>query len=407
MDRQGKTPTFAVTGAAEMAAARVASGSDALLGGRYILGAIIGRGAASAVHQGRDTTLDRDVAVKVFHPAVSENDDAGRLLSEVGVLTGLDHQNLVPIFDAGTDTSERLPRTYVVMELVHGTDLHQMMQHARLGGQTELSREETAVLGAGIADALDYIHSRHIVHRDVKPANILIQHNDTPHRTSSPRLTDFGVARLVEDTQQTASGQTKGTATYFSPEQALGLSVTAATDIYSLGLVLLESLTGEAAFPGPAVASAAARIHRDPHIPDGLGPGWCRLLTAMTAREPASRPAADVVAATLRSAPTPEALDLRSEADGPPTSPTPVVTAAQLQVPEDDDVGIPPAVEPSRRVRPLALAIAVPAAMIAAGLIVAVFLILGMGADAPPVDYPAVPSELGEQLENLQEGVAP
>ncbi|GAB3526996.1 serine/threonine-protein kinase [Arthrobacter monumenti] len=429
-----------------------------VLADRYRLGQRIGQGGMASVYQARDEALGREVAIKLFHSDATDADEINRQQGEVRVLASLNHPNLVIVFDAGTDTSTLEPRTYLVMELVRGTDLHRLRRRSELGEESKLSQEEVATMGAGLADALAYIHGEGIVHRDVKPANILLGGGDSRHRIGHPKLTDFGIARLVDSARLTATGQSMGTATYFSPEQAQGLAITPACDVYSLGLVLLECLTGRVAFPGPAVASAAARVHRDPEIPASLGRGWVELLTAMTARNPADRPSSDEVAAALRSGPAAGALggwragnqgtsteamqsaaatglypssepagpDTHPVNYGPTTSPLPVTPAAgmeqvdsaasssarsgrQLDLPEEREDQ-----EPSNRRRrkggglsalQWVLLVFVVAVVAAAAVVVTMLLLGPTGVE--PVDYPSVPGELGQHLEDLQESVAP
>ncbi len=305
--------------------------AGAVLGDRYRLGERIGQGGMATVYQARDEALGREVAIKLFHSDATDPDEMDRQQSEVRVLAGLNHPNLVIVYDAGTDTDTLDPQTYLVMELIRGTDLHRLRQRSDAGNESRPGQGEVATMGAGLADALAYIHSEGIVHRDMKPANILLGNGDSKHRMDHPKLTDFGVARLVDSARLTTTGQSMGTATYFSPEQAQGLSITPACDIYSLGLVLLECLSGRVAFPGPAVASAAARVHRDPEVPAALGRGWVELLTAMTARDPEARPAADDVAEALRSGPAPGFLGeaAASGGSGAATEATPVTRATQ------------------------------------------------------------------------------
>lgn len=248
------------------------------------------------MHQARDEVLGRDVAVKVFHIGSIEPDDEARQRAEGRILAGLSHRNLVTVFDIGTDTVDLCRRAFLVMELITGEDLHRANHHSPLTG------DETKAMGRGVAEALAYIHSQGVIHRDVKPGNILIGAGGDPHRTDNPKLTDFGIARLVEEAHLTVTGQSVGTAAYFSPEQAEGLGATTASDIYSLGLVLLECLTGEAPFPGPAAASAAARLYRDPVVPAPPDTDWGRLLRDMTHRDPAARPSAEDVSTALASA---------------------------------------------------------------------------------------------------------
>ena len=410
-------------------------GLPQVLGGRYRLDALLGQGGMASVHQARDEVLDRDVAIKVFHTGSISPEDEARQRAEAQILAGLNHRNLVTVFDIGTDTVDLHRRTFLVMELIKGEDLHRANFHA------PLTAEETQAMGRGVAQALAYIHSQRVIHRDVKPANILLGTSSNPHRAEHPKLTDFGIARLVEEAHLTATGQSVGTAAYFSPEQAEGLGATAASDIYSLGLVLLECLTGEAPFPGPAAASAAARLHRDPVIPAHLGSHWSPLLRGMTHRDPASRPSAEDVSRALGS-PSMTADGMGGfrkdspEASEPPTEQQerirqdPQPTTAQQPVQErpgtalhapDDDGGreddggpgnsataVPTAPQGRRKPGVLRWAlIALAAALML--LIAAVILVpaLMSGAGSEPVNYPPATGELGVLLEELQESVTP
>jgi serine/threonine protein kinase len=137
------------------------------------------------------------------------------------------------------------------------------------------------------------VHAQGVVHRDVKPANILLS-------PAGAKLTDFGIARIIDGARHTGTGLTVGTAPYLAPEQVTGDPVTPATDVYALGLVLLEGLKGEREYAGPTVEAALARLHRQPAVPDDLPQPWPSLLTAMTARMPSMRPTAAEVAHVLR-----------------------------------------------------------------------------------------------------------
>ncbi|WP_376766128.1 serine/threonine-protein kinase [Arthrobacter mobilis] len=247
------------------------------------------------MYRATDEALGREVAVKVFLPTTEDDDRYRRQHTETLLLARLNHPGLVTLLDAGLhrDSSGAMT-SYLVMELIEGEDLRRRLERG------PLPPADVAQIGADLADALAYIHQEGVIHRDIKPANILLSGGGTDTR-HHPRLTDFGVARLMEAPTATSQGATIGTANYLSPEQALGETITPATDIYSLGLVLIECLTGEKAFPGPGVEAAVARLLRDPEIPDFLGPDWVRLLGAMTAREAAARPSAHDVAVTLRS----------------------------------------------------------------------------------------------------------
>jgi tRNA A-37 threonylcarbamoyl transferase component Bud32 len=267
----------------------------AVLSGRYRLGAMIGRGGMAEVYRAWDDVLERSVAVKAFRRDTTVRDEDARQRTEVQMLAGLRHQNLVTVYDAGTETSVAAdPRSYLVLELIDGQTLAQHVADGPVPGA------EAAAIGRQLASALAYVHSQGIVHRDVKPANILLDRVDDSEDTVNAKLTDFGVARFLESTRMTSVGLTVGTANYLSPEQALGQDVTPASDVYSLGLVLLECLTGIRAFPGYGVEAAVARLHRDPDVPRTLGPAWGSLLVGMTARDPNRRPGASDVARVLR-----------------------------------------------------------------------------------------------------------
>ncbi|MCG2622440.1 serine/threonine protein kinase [Arthrobacter sp. I2-34] len=266
-----------------------------LLGGRYRTVELLGSGGGATVYRAVDEALDREVAVKLFAPATEDDDKYRRQHTEKLLLAKLNHPGLVTLLDAGLHQDETGATTsYLVMELVDGEDLRRRLASGPLPGP------DVAQIGADLADALAYIHQQGVIHRDIKPANILLSGGETDTR-HHPKLTDFGVARMLNATVATTHGATIGTANYLSPEQALGEEITPATDVYSLALVLIECLTGEQAFPGPMVEAAVARLLRDPHVPESAGPEWGTLLHAMTARNPADRPNAHDVAVTLRS----------------------------------------------------------------------------------------------------------
>lgn len=262
--------------------------ADPLIGvsldGRYRIDGLIGRGGMAAVYRADDLALGRRVAVKVFSPATEGIDDADRRKSETALLASLTHPSLVTLYDAAKDPGTH--REFLVMELVEGRDLREMLRSG------PIPREETARMLADLAEGLHVIHSRGIVHRDVKPANVLLAPAHLPTRRWNAKLADFGIARLLDESRLTATGRIIGTPGYLSPEQVRGEALGSSADIYSLGLVVLEALTGAQAFPGPALESASARLVRDPEVPPILGPDWVDLLTAMTARDPADRPTA-------------------------------------------------------------------------------------------------------------------
>jgi serine/threonine protein kinase len=266
----------------EPTAAMPSGSPEGHVGGRYRLEGLLGRGGTAEVWRATDEALQRQVAVKLV--TISGGEDAHRVGDEARLLARLSHQGLVPVYDAGTDDAGR---PWVVMELVEGETLADAVRRG------PLPSERVADIGARLAEALEYVHGQGLIHRDVKPANVLIG------REGRVRLTDFGIARLVDAAKVTATGLTVGTAAYLSPEQVLGEPVGGATDVYALGLVLLECLTGAREYPGGTIEVALARLSRPPAVPPTLPAGWAGLLTAMTDRDPARRPDTAQVAREL------------------------------------------------------------------------------------------------------------
>jgi serine/threonine protein kinase len=267
-----------------------------VVGGRYRLGEVIGRGGMSSVYCARDENLGRDVALKLFAPQAPDADELKRQEAEIKLLATLNHPGLVTLFDAGIDTRiPEEPRPFLTMELVEGQDLRARIRHS------SVPLDEVAVIGAGIADALAYVHSLGIIHRDVKPANVLLV-QVRPGEPVRAKLTDFGIARIADGTRLTVTGAMVGTAAYLSPEQAMGSALTPATDVYSLGLVLLECIKQTVEYPGSAVESAVARMYRVPEIPEDLPAEWADLIRSMTAIDPLERPASADVETALRQA---------------------------------------------------------------------------------------------------------
>lgn len=267
------------------------SEETALVGGRYRLLEHIGAGATATVHRATDVFLNRDVAVKIIRnpdrTKTGERDE-----DEVKILARMNHHGLVSLLDAGIDQAvPASPRIYLVMELIAGPDLKRRLARG------PLTPRHTAQIGQDLAEALAYIHRNGVIHRDVKPGNIMLFDYDGDARMRA-KLADFGIA-LMTGSRPGENGSFRGTAAYLSPEQARGGPAGPASDVYSLGLVLLECLTGEVAFPGEPIPSALARLIADPPIPAGLDPVWRALLTAMTAADPLDRPSPREVSMAL------------------------------------------------------------------------------------------------------------
>ncbi len=252
-----------------------------LLQDRYRLGPPIGRGGASIVLRARDELLSRDVAVKVFTARASDAADLKAQETEARMLAGLNHHGLVTLLDAGIDASDPdSPRVYLVLELVDGPDLRQRLRSG------PLTPVDAAYLGFDLTGAIGYVHEHGILHRDVKPANVLLTPGGDRLRA---KLADFGIA-MLRRSDAAPEEQTTGTAAYLSPEQVEGQPLGPASDVYSLGLVVLEALTGRPAYSGPLVDTALARLDHDPEVPAGLPADLTAIVRAMTARQPVDRP---------------------------------------------------------------------------------------------------------------------
>ena len=227
------------------------AGLGDVLGGRYRLVELLGQGGMATIYRATDSELRRDVAVKVLHTEYGHDPDfVARFRQEAHAAASLSHPGIVGVYDFGTDEAG----PYLVMELVDGEDLAALIRR-----NGPLPPRQAARLVAEVARALDAAHERGIVHRDVKPGNIMLTAN------GRVKVTDFGIARAWADARLTLPGTTLGSVHYFSPEQALGEPTTAASDIYSLGIVLFELLTGRRPWEGDSAASVAmARISAAP-----------------------------------------------------------------------------------------------------------------------------------------------
>ncbi|MEU6319482.1 protein kinase [Streptomyces sp. NPDC047009] len=253
-----------------------------VVGGRYRLDAKIGTGGVADVYEGMDLRLMRPVAVKVFRSGADQEMEE-RCADEAVLLARMQHPGLVTVYDAGRHKD----LGYLVMELVKGPTLSRRISSGLL------TPGHVAELGAALAGALAHVHAAGIVHRDVKPSNVLLDDAGNPH------LADFGISRMMNATRHTASGALIGTAAYLAPEQVLGKGIGPAADIYALGLVLLECLKGELEYDGTPLEAAIARLHRRPDIPCSVPPDLAHLLSAMTALDPEARPTAGECAEAL------------------------------------------------------------------------------------------------------------
>src|SRR5438874_3901385 len=223
------------------------------LNGRYRLEARIGAGGMSTVYRAFDETLQRPVAIKLMNREVaSDSAQLERFRREARAVAQLSHPHVVGVIDAGEDEG----RPYIVFECVEGETLKERIRrHGRL------PVSEAVAYAIEIARALGCAHARGIVHRDVKPQNVLIDPE------GSAKVTDFGIARRGDEDGLTADGRVLGTTDYVSPEQALGHKVTGQSDLYSLGVVLFEMLTGQVPFTGENQVAVAMKHVRE-QLPD-------------------------------------------------------------------------------------------------------------------------------------------
>ncbi len=261
-----------------------------MLGDRYEIGAVIGRGGMAEVHEGRDLRLGRRVAIKILRPDLAKDPSfQARFRREAQSAASLNHPNIVAVYDTGQDTlspegdngEPAVVVPYIVMEFVDGMTLRQIVASGR-----RLLPERALEITAGILSALDYAHRHGIVHRDIKPANVMLT------RTGDVKVMDFGIARAINDVSSTmtSASAVMGTAQYLSPEQARGEVVDARSDLYSTGVVLFELLTGKAPFTGDsAVAIAYQHVSEMPAIPSTIDPGVSPEVDAVVMRALAKR----------------------------------------------------------------------------------------------------------------------
>ncbi|WP_036554826.1 Stk1 family PASTA domain-containing Ser/Thr kinase [Nocardiopsis sp. CNT312] len=242
-----------------------------LLGGRYELDAVVGRGGMAEVHRARDLRLDRLVAVKTLrHDLARDHVFQARFRREAQSAASLNHPAIIAVYDTGEDVVGGVSLPYIVMEYVDGRTLKELLDDDR-----RLLPERSAELVDGVLKALEYSHDNGIVHRDIKPANVMLTRN------AEVKVMDFGIARSMGDDQatMTQASQVIGTAQYLSPEQARGERVDPRSDLYSTGCMLYELLTGHPPFTGDSPVSIAYQHVRedpvpptevDPQIPDWL-----------------------------------------------------------------------------------------------------------------------------------------
>jgi eukaryotic-like serine/threonine-protein kinase len=264
-----------------------------LVANRYELEELVGTGGMSSVYRALDTLLERNVALKILHPHYGDDAEyVERFRREARSVAQLSHPNIVTVIDRGEDNGQQ----YIVFEYVDGESLKQLVDRSG-----PLPARRVVELGLQMAEALAFAHQHGLVHRDVKPQNVLLNPD------GEAKVTDFGIARSLDvEHGVTQTGTVLGTSNYLSPEQARGQAVTPATDVYSLGVVLFELLTGDVPFPGENFVAVAMKhinepppslLERRPDVPVRLVYAIERAL----AKDPADRfPSMDAFAAELR-----------------------------------------------------------------------------------------------------------
>ena len=250
-----------------------------VLGDRYTLTGRIASGGMGDVWEASDSVLERQVAVKILRPSLEEEEVfARRFRNEALHTANLAHVNVATVFDYGEEDN----LAYLVMELVPGEALSDLVRR-----EGALPPDQVRTILAQAALALGAAHEAGVVHRDVKPANILVMPDGTV------KLTDFGIARAVDGSGHTQTGEVLGTPHYLSPEQALGEAATGASDLYALGIVGHELLTGQRPFDkGTPVATALAQVNDPPPpLPTHVPPGLRSLIEQCLEKKPSDRPA--------------------------------------------------------------------------------------------------------------------
>ena len=256
--------------------------THAIAAGRYRLEHVLGHGGMATVYRAHDVELDRPVAVKLLAPVLAADDEfRGRFVREARLAARLSHPNVVQVYDAGEDAD----RPFIVMEYVPGETLERVLARRR-----KLAPQEAAALATQAALGLQHAHDAGLVHRDVKPHNLLLRTDGVL------KIVDFGIARAAESTRVTSAGTVLGTAAYLAPEQALGEEVTAAADVYALGAVLYELLSGRPPYEFASLAELAEKQRTgdivpvrdlEPRVPNALE----AVVMQCLARDPRFRPA--------------------------------------------------------------------------------------------------------------------
>ena len=265
------------------------------LADRFMLEREIGSGGMARVFLSRDEVLGRAVAVKILRHGYGESDVGARFRREGRTAASLSHPNIVQVYDAGEAEFEGRESSYIVMEYISGGDLKNLIDE-----EGTVPSEKLMGIGAAVASGLAHAHERGVIHRDIKPHNIMLDER------GRPRLTDFGIARALDTTQATRTGAFLGTALYSSPEQLQGENVTPKSDVYSLGATLYQAATGEPPFTGSPISVASQHVSKPPPPPaelnSAIDPRLQTLILACLAKDPDERPTAEEVRSRLTNA---------------------------------------------------------------------------------------------------------
>ena len=315
--------------------------TDTVLGGRYRLGTLLGRGGMAEVYNAHDDRLDRAVAVKVLRPEMAVRTDVRRRFeAEARSAARLTHPNVVAVFDTGEDEGEDGRVSWIVMERLPGETLADRM------GKGPLDPEWVVRMAGDVLGALAAAHAAGIIHRDIKPGNILIGAD------GCAKVADFGIAKSLEIVDDaTHTGQLIGTPAYLAPERIDGRSATIETDLYALGVVLYEALAGEKPFRGTTPVSVAYAVHHSPVRPLGdlrpeLAPGVVAAVHRAMDRDPDQRfstaaEMADALRSGMSGAPD-DLTVLTTPADATLVFDAPPVDATTTTVTRRRDDGQPP-----------------------------------------------------------------
>lgn len=285
----------------------LSSAPATLFAARYLLGGLLGSGGASTVYRAHDPVLARDIAIKIVDAEHGDFERIMREKREMALLAPRSHPSLVTLYDAGVALWDNQIRSYVAMELINGPTLQARIQSG------PIAVEELTRMLFNLADALCIVHHNGIVHQRINSKNVLLAPTRIMGREFFPKLAGFGIAVPDDRSAPLSTGAVVGEVSYRSPEQLLGQRVSSASDIYSLGLVLLEASTGKREDPDTMLKSLAVRRYRKSEIPGALGDEWTSILTSMVARDPAARPTAHQLrtrAESLSSATSPVGVPL-------------------------------------------------------------------------------------------------